>query len=376
MAVYRKNDAWWIDYYYQGTRHREKIGSVKKDAQEALSRIKVKIAAGDFVSPDQRRQEEAFERKPMLFETFVFEEFLPWLEVEHSRSHFTRQSVSYRLHLVPYFKGVNLHEITQKRIEDYKPLRLKGRYTRGSKTRPVTKATVNRELSALRSALVKAVEWGHIDESPAAGVRLFRETPKTPRLLEAREITLLLQACRTQTCPVDLYAWVSCMVYAGLRRAEVLNLRWEEIDWEREQITVQSRTEWHTKNYKSRTLPMNDMLMEALRRAPRRLGCQLVFPSPQNEVYQNIDHIMLALDRAASQAGIPEGHVTFHQLRHCFCSHAQMQGVSPRTVQQWMGHRDLKTTLRYSHVSPVHEKAAMKGLRYNADDGLSQASGS
>ena len=85
------------------------------------------------------------------------------------------------------------------------------------------------------------------------------------------------------------------------------------------------------------------------------MGCKLVFPSPQNEVYQNIDHIMFALDRAATQAGIPEGHVTFHQLRHCFCSHAQMQGVSPRTVQQWMGHRDLKTTLRYSHVSPVHD---------------------
>jgi integrase len=373
MAVYQKSGMWWIDYYHEGRRYRQKIGSRRRAADEALSRVKVKIAAGDFVSPDQRRQEEAFERKPMLFETFVFEEFLPWLEVEHSRSHFVRQSVSYKLHLVPYLKGLHLHEITQKRIEDYKPQRLKGRYSRGAKKRPVTKATVNRELSALRSALAKAVEWGRLEESPAAGVRLFKETPKTPRLLEVEEISRLMDACRTETCPIDLYAWVCCIAYVGLRRAELLHLRWDEVDWVREQITVKSRTEWHTKNYKSRTLPMNDTLIEALRRVPRRLGCQLVFPSPQGKVYQNIDHVSYALDRAATQAGIPEGHVTFHQLRHCFCSHAQMQGVSPRTVQQWMGHKDLKTTLRYSHVSPVHEKAAMKALRYDDAGETSQA---
>jgi len=43
-----------------------------------------------------------------------------------------------------------------------------------------------------------------------------------------------------------------------------------------------------------------------------------------------------------------------------------MQGIDPRTVQKWMGHRDLKTTLRYAHVSPDHEKTAIQRLTYTA----------
>jgi len=43
-----------------------------------------------------------------------------------------------------------------------------------------------------------------------------------------------------------------------------------------------------------------------------------------------------------------------------------MQGIDPRTVQRWMGHKDLRTTLRYAHVSPDHEKAAIQRLRYQS----------
>ena len=55
MAVYRKNETWWIDYYYQGKRCRQKIGTRKKDAEEALNQIKVKISAGEFVPMRRER---------------------------------------------------------------------------------------------------------------------------------------------------------------------------------------------------------------------------------------------------------------------------------------------------------------------------------
>ena len=81
-----------------------------------------------------------------------------------------------------------------------------------------------------------------------------------------------------------------------------------------------------------------------------------------------------SLDRAAQEAGIGDN-VKLHQLRHAFCSHALMVGIAPRTVQKWMGHKDLKTTLRYAHVSPDHEKAAIQRLQYvqgtiNPTDGI------
>ena len=126
---------------------------------------------------------------------------------------------------------------------------------------------------------------------------------------------------------------------------------------------MRSRPDWHTKNYESRTIPMNHTLVAALRKAPHRLGSRLVFSTPEGTAYKNTHHIVTAPRRAAERAGI-QGGVTFHELRHTFCSHAQMQGVDARTVQRWMGHRDLLTTLRYSHISADHEKAAMKRLQY------------
>ena len=82
MAVYHKNEAWWIDYYYQGKRCRQKIGTRKKDAEEALNQIKVKIATGNFVPMEEQKRREALEQQPILFDTFAKEEFLPWSQMK------------------------------------------------------------------------------------------------------------------------------------------------------------------------------------------------------------------------------------------------------------------------------------------------------
>ena len=72
MEVFRKNDAWWIDYYHEDRRHRQKIGSRKKDAEEALSRIKVKIDTGEFTGPAGRPS--ADEQRVPRFDAFATDE--------------------------------------------------------------------------------------------------------------------------------------------------------------------------------------------------------------------------------------------------------------------------------------------------------------
>ena len=220
MALFKRKETWWIDFYYQGKRYRQKIGTKKKDAEEALSRVKVKIAAGDFVPAEEREPEEATRPPPILFETFGLEQFLPWSKMQHSANHHNQQRMILSAHLVPCFKATHLHEITAKQIEDY----------RSKRVRRVNRATVNRELSCLRKLFRKAVEWGMTVENPALGIRAFKETPQSPRLLEIDEVARLLEACRQEHSPVDLYALICCIVFAGLRKAEVLNLRWDGID--------------------------------------------------------------------------------------------------------------------------------------------------
>ena len=73
----------------------------------------------------------------------------------------------------------------------------------------------------LKTLFRQAVERGKLDANPTKGIKLFKEMPKTPRLLEIEEVGRLLEVCRDEPCPVDLYALVCCMVFAGLRKAEV-----------------------------------------------------------------------------------------------------------------------------------------------------------
>ncbi|MSR83293.1 MAG: site-specific integrase, partial [Candidatus Latescibacteria bacterium] len=353
-------------YYYQDRRYRQKIGTRRKDAEEALSRIKVKIASGEFVTPEERQRQEAFQRQPILFETFALEEFLPWSRAQHSAKHYTRLTSILRVHLFPYFEGMHLHEITPKRIEDYKVMRSQGRCLAGKRTKLVNNATVNRELSCLKVLFRKAVEWGRLEQDPAEKVRIFKETPKAVRLLEEDQVADLLEVM-----PEHLKGLVACAVFAGLRREELFHLRWEDVNWKDGELNVVSREAHHTKNYESRRIPMNEALVEALRRHPRRLNSPYVFCNQEGNPY---DNIRKSLASAAKLAGI-EGAMGLHQLRHAFCSHAMMQGIDAHTVQRWMGHRNLTTTLRYAHVSPGHEKTAIQRLQYRSSHQVDTGTG-
>ena len=364
MAVFKRKDreGWSIDYYYQGRRYRQTIGGRRADAVEALARIKVQIAADDFVPPEERKRQKSLEKQSVLFRDFAVNEYLNWSEINHSPNHRRLQESIIRVQLVPYFGERYLHEFTTKHIEDYVAQRRRGTYKKGRQRRPVKPGTVNRDLACLKLLFRKAVEWRHLDTSPTDRVKMLKEIPNPPRLLERDEVANLLLEM-----PDHQKALVATVAYAGLRREELFHLQWKDIDWPSDveevgQVNVVSRQDHPTKNNESRRIPMNKALEEALRRHPRRLGSPYVFANANGEPY---DNIRKSLSSATQRAGI-DGGVGLHQLRHAFCSHALMSGSDPRTVQRWMGHKDLKTTLKYAHVSPDHEKAAIQRLQYNS----------
>ena len=354
MGVFRKNESWWIDYRFRGKRFRQRVGLRKKDADEALAQVKIRIAAGDFVPKDEVRIQKV-SPGTISFRDFYQIHFLPWSEMQHSSNHFTRIESIIRVHLAPYFQGQCLYDITPKNIEDYKAIRTRAHFRRGRKTALVSHATINREICCLKILLRKAVEWEFLEGSPASSIRTLREHPNPPRLLEQEEVAALLNET-----PLHLKALVSCVVYAGLRSSELFHLKWDDIDWNKAELNVVSRSDHHTKNYESRHIPINSALLLALKRHPRRLDCEFVFSNSRGLALSDVRG---TLNSAAKRAGIKD-RIKLHQLRHAFCSHALMQGIDPRTVQKWMGHKTLSTTLGYAHVSPAHEKSAIQTLRY------------
>ncbi|HCK75603.1 MAG TPA: hypothetical protein DHW07_00490 [Gammaproteobacteria bacterium] len=353
---------WYASAYYdvrgadgqiQRVRIKKKIGIRKADAVDAEATIRAQVAAGTYEPGPV-----AAKTTSKLFADFCIDDFLPWSAAEHSANHHNQQRRFVVTRLIPYMDGLRLNEITTKMVEDYKRVRFNEKFRlpgwrKSKKTKP---GTVNRELFCLKAIFRQALKWGDIDISPAANVTPLKETENPPRLLSGQEITRLLEAM-----PDHLRAVVGVAVYAGLRSGEVKRLKWQDIDFKNAMLSVVSRYGMTTKNNDTRHVPLSSELAELLRQHPHRLGSKIVFASLDGGYRHDFRK---SLKSAAKAAGIEK--VTMHQLRHCFCSHAQMSGVDARTVQKWMGHASITTTLKYSHVAPDHEQAAIQRLKYGS----------
>ena len=130
-----------------------------------------------------------------------------------------------------------------------------------------------------------------------------------------------------------------------------MGLRWPDISFGEKRIILERKM----KNNERRILPMNETLSQALK--------SLLLVNPDSEmVFPDVtgDMVGMAFKRACKRAGIKD--FRFHDLRHTFASHLIMGGANPRTVQTLLGHKDLRMTMRYSHLSPEHLRDAVSTL--------------
>ncbi len=342
MAVFKKNGAWWIDFYHQGKRIRRKVGPSKKVAEMALADIEVKKAKQEFLG--------VCDPKRILFKDFA-DEYLEYSRANKAKSSYERDSTTINKHLVPLWGDYDLSRITTKMIEEYKVRRLDH----------VVASTVTREIFTLKNMTRKAVEWGYLKESPAASIKKLKSGTAHFRYLNKDEIKALLAACSESDNP-QLYPFVVVALNTGMRVSEITALEWKDIDFKRGILRVDNKKDHHTKNYQVRTIPMNRSLVEVLRKIPRRLDSPYVFARKDGEKFQKM---RTGFRNAVKRSGIP--HVRFHDLRHTFASHLVMGGVDIRTVQELLGHRDIRMTMRYSHMAPDHMRKAVSVLDYESE---------
>jgi len=332
MGVFKRNGEYWIDFYDgDGRRHRKKIGPQKSIAQLVLNDIKVKKAKGEYLG--------IVEEKRVLFKDFALKTYIPYARTNLSPRTFERCRGIIENHLIPFF-DCYLYKITKRDIEAYKQKRVE----------EVKPATVNREFSRLRHMLKCAVDWGYIKNNPCKGIKELKEPPGRIRYLSPEEMERLLSAC--ERSPFYLKSIVLIALNSGMRRGEIMNLCWRNIDFKERRILIEQ-----TKNNERRVIPMNETLYQVLKSIPVHLHEEKVFPGI------NANMVTVAFERACKRAGI--GDFRFHDLRHSFASYLTMGGVDLRTVQTLLGHKDLRMTMRYSHLSPEHIREAVQTLDKN-----------
>jgi len=235
---------------------------------------------------------------------------------------------------VNHFRSKTLQQINPWIIEKYKSDRKK----------IVKPSTINRDLGTLRNMLNKAVDWGMIESSPFKGVKLFRVDNINLRIISGDEFNLLYASSSLDLKPILL-----CAISTGMRRGELLNLKWSDTNLNNGHILVRD-----SKNYESRTIPINATLLKALSDLKKYTKSEYVFR------YRKC--VKRAWTNALKKSGI--AHCRFHDLRHSFASRLVMARVDLVTVAELMGHRDITMTKRYSHPTPEHKKHAVESLNF------------
>jgi integrase len=338
MGKYLRGKVWYIDYHGNGRRVREKVGPSAKLADIVLQKRKVQIAEGRLL--DKKKDYK------VKFEEFADE----YLEV-HCKSNNKTWSTSDQLNLAglkKYFAGRYLHEISPEDIERYRTERIK----------KVTKSTVNRILNCLSSMYNRAIEWGKAEYNPMSKVKLYKVPQKRIRYLEREEIDKLLSVIDqlTLTNNHNQYSHLKPIVivalHTGMRKSEILGLKWHDIDIKRNIIHLHD-----TKNGEKREVSMNETVQKTIIGVLKNPESQYVFCNSKNKPYGNVRR---SFNTACEKAEIVD--FRFHDLRHTFASQSVMSGVDLNTVRELLGHKSLQMTLRYSHLSPDHKKRAVDVL--------------
>jgi len=326
-SIYKHGRSWYIAYYVNGQQIKEKIGSVnlltKGQVEQAL-----KARMGEIV---QGRFELEKTKKVVLFDNLI-ERYLEYSKANH-RSY--KRSLTISRVLLRSFSSKKLTDITSWSVEQFKVQR---------KNEGKALSTINRELIVLKRMFNLAIEWGLTGSNPVRGVKFFRVNNEPMRILTEEEFSKLYDYSADHLRPILL-----CAISTGMRKSEILNLKWQDVDFHSDAITVRD-----SKNFDFRVIPINETLKSVLNELHDMPSNDFVF----NYKGQPVKEVKRSFETALKKSGITK--YRFHDLRHTFATRLVMNGVDLVTVQELLGHKSIIMTKRYSHPTPEHKKKAVE----------------
>jgi integrase len=376
--VGKKGTAYGIDYYAGGKKHREIIGPRLGEAQKKLAEKKDLAKKGVVLSAAAMRK-------------ITFKDLEKKYTKLQEGDRFYEKSKKYVIQaLSDYFGDRKLFQITALDIENFKKERKETSLEWATKRRekieeaakkegreltPEEKRTikdlpkgrsdvsVNRELEVLRHMMNKAVEWGMLDANPFErfkGSIFFKETNNRVRFLEEEEIMKVLEIS-----PPYLANIIKAAIFTGLRKGDLLNIKWEDVDLERGLLFFREEKKRGKLGIKHLNDDMVSLLMEIpkgkseyifngpvhRKKGEDKKKGYVAIPDPDGKPLKDIQR---SFRTVLKKAGIRD--FRWHDLRHTSASYLVMRGASLKAVQEHLGHTSIAMTQRYSHLSGDFQK--------------------
>ncbi len=345
----------------------------KKKAEHMLLQAKMEM---EMILEEQEQQEE--ERKSKI----TFAQFMQeWLQMKQNtvdESTYASYRFAVEVGIVPYFEekhpGLLLSELTAKHIQDY--------YTYELRERNVSANTVRHRHANIGNALKYAVRMDLLMSNPAEKVVLPRIQKYVASYYNERELTVLFE--RVRGTPLELGVFLAS--YYGLRRSEIIGLKWSAVDFERKTITIKHTVmtvnddgkerlvqKDRTKNKSSyRTLPLVAPFEELLLRLKetqelnRRLCGNCYCNRYLEYIYVNEIGELIRPDYLSRLSQFLRDNelrpIRFHDLRHSCASLLLANGVNLKDIQSWLGHSTITTTANIY----VHQEFTSKITSANA----------
>jgi integrase len=372
-----------MTYYFsyrnvQGRRGRYRIGNSESlspaQARDQATLLSARVVAGEDIQSQKKHERRmAQQAKSQTLDGFLLHQYEPWATSQRKSGAATVKRIRSNFeHLMQRpLVDINLWVIEKWRSEQLKAGK--------------AKTTINRDVTTLKACLSKAVEWEVLAANPLQKLTPIRtDGSSRARYLTATEESALRNVLierdqRLRENRVSGNAWrlarhkaalpdLSTVAFAdylqpmvllslntGLRRGEVLQLRWADVDLLQRKLIVHGD---NAKSGKTRHIPLNNEALTTLQqwRSDSR-STEWVFAGHGGERMQAVKTSWTGVLRGATIIDF-----RWHDLRHHFASRLVMNGVDLNTVRELLGHSDLTMTLRYAHLSPEHKADAVAKL--------------
>ncbi len=324
---------WNANFTVRGKRYRERLEAQNKEQAKKMARKLEEDVINEKFDLVDKHKEVTLEE---LCEQYI--NFVKDLKRSWKRDVVSLKNVLNMLIDNKRFSEYYISNITPFHIQKYQIQRkreVEANYDRkGIQKEDWNLASVNRELSCLKHMFYLAMEWEMIGKNPVVSksIKYFPEKQRE-RLLTEEEMINLLNACNDKVKTIVLIA-LNC----GLRKSEILNLKWKNVDLISRKIYITL-----TKTDKDRFVPVNNFLFNIVNSLPRE--SEYVFPgrTPSKPTVC----FKKSFRNSVEEAGITG--FRFHDLRHQFCSLLAMNGVDETTIGELVGHSKKTITSRYSH---------------------------
>ena len=319
---------WWIQYFANGMRKREKVGR-KSDAIALYQQRKSEIRAGAKLPPNLRYKGETL--------AVVIDRALDWYKSHHPKS---VRNVSIHLNAVKADLGNRV-------ASNLKPSDIDGWISSHSEWSP---ATMNRYKATLGKALQLAVADGHLQNNAARLVTARLEENTIVRWLTDKEEDRLRPVMGPELTDIVEFA-----LHLGTRKSEQFSLTWDKVDFDRRIVKITK-----TKTGKDREVPMSETCYKLLTRlyADKSENHNHVFHAAQHDA--PLQDPKKTFETAMKKAKIKN--FRFHDLRHTFASRLVRAGVDLYAVSKLLGHSSVEVTQRYAHLSPNQLMGAVSVL--------------